>query len=100
MRDPKRLALWVHKMHVKDWSPTKNDKLCSRHFDQNLFYTIGTTTCLLDDAVPTIFEELPKYIQEMPRTKQVSQSYFIPQQFLISVAYTFWFSIVKVLCDN
>lgn len=50
-------------MYIKDWMPTQNDRLCSKHFEKKLFYHIGDKTCLLDDAVPTIFLELPKYIQ-------------------------------------
>ncbi|XP_072401245.1 DNA transposase THAP9 [Diabrotica undecimpunctata] len=61
--EPKR-SLWIENMKIKNFIPTKNHRICSKHFENNLFY--GTTTGkvkLLNQAVPTIFLELPKSVQ-------------------------------------
>lgn len=63
-------------MHVLNWTPTKNDRLCSKHFLPNLLYHIGERTCLVDDAVPTIFSELPKYMQKESQQIKVSYRFF------------------------
>ncbi|KAH1006915.1 hypothetical protein HUJ05_007602 [Dendroctonus ponderosae] len=57
-------------MHIADWEPTKNDRLCSKHFEQKSFYRISNRTCLLDEAIPTVFEELPSYLQEKLKPKR------------------------------
>lgn len=54
---------WVKQMHIADWTPTSSSRICSKHFEKELFYKIGNKTCLLDDAVPTVFEEIPRYLQ-------------------------------------
>ncbi|CAH2013055.1 unnamed protein product, partial [Acanthoscelides obtectus] len=56
LKDPTRNGIWLKNMHLADWFPTKNRLL-------KAFYKVGNRTSLLDDAVPTIFEELPKHLQ-------------------------------------
>lgn len=72
INDTNKLAVWVQKMHVVDWTPTTNDKLCSLHFDGSLFYKSGEKTCLLHGAIPTKFEELPIHATNKASNKKTS----------------------------
>lgn len=58
-------------MHRAEWIPTKNNRLCSKHFEKHFFYLSGVKTCLLNGAVPTIFPELPKHMQTVCQPKRV-----------------------------
>ncbi|CAB1441206.1 unnamed protein product, partial [Pleuronectes platessa] len=54
--DPDRLDLWVHNMKRQNWTPKKNSRLCSQHFERQ-HWSIDTRgwACLKNTAVPTIF---------------------------------------------
>ncbi|CAH1977946.1 unnamed protein product [Acanthoscelides obtectus] len=77
LKDPTKNGIWLKNMHLADWFPTKNSRICSKHFETHAFYKVGNRTSLLDDAVPTIFEELPKHLQTKvtkrphPRSRQL-----------------------------
>ncbi|KAJ8911258.1 hypothetical protein NQ315_015260 [Exocentrus adspersus] len=62
-RHVERRKSWIRNMRLADWEPTARSRLCSKHFERHLFFIRGTTTCLLKEAVPTLFPELPKYMQ-------------------------------------
>ncbi|CAG9840355.1 unnamed protein product [Diabrotica balteata] len=70
LKNPNKLHEWVKQMHVVDWMPTKHTRLCSKHFEKKWFYKTSTKMYLLDQAVPTIFEEISKYVQ----IKDIKQS--------------------------
>ncbi|CAH1995271.1 unnamed protein product [Acanthoscelides obtectus] len=69
LKDPTRNVIWLKNMHLADWFPTKNSRICSKHFEIHAFYKVGNRTSLLDDAVPTIFEELLKHLQTKTTSK-------------------------------
>ncbi|VEN41597.1 unnamed protein product [Callosobruchus maculatus] len=48
-------------MRIEGWKPTSNDRLCSKHFEQNFLHQTNQKVYLLKGAVPTIFDELPEY---------------------------------------
>ncbi|XP_049883521.1 THAP domain-containing protein 5-like [Pectinophora gossypiella] len=37
-----------------DWLPQKTSTICSRHFDEDVIYTLGKSRRVPDDAVPTL----------------------------------------------
>lgn len=77
LKDPQRSSRWIKQMHIADWTPTTNTRLCSKHFESHFFYKIGNKTCLVDDAVPTIFLELPKYLQPTEQPRRVCYIHFV-----------------------
>uniref|UniRef100_A0A6P7GUP9 Uncharacterized protein LOC114343110 isoform X2 n=1 Tax=Diabrotica virgifera virgifera TaxID=50390 RepID=A0A6P7GUP9_DIAVI len=61
--EPKR-SLWIDNMKIKNFTPTKNHRICSKHFENNYFYETTTgKSNLLNQAEPTIFNELPKSVR-------------------------------------
>ncbi|VEN60285.1 unnamed protein product, partial [Callosobruchus maculatus] len=58
-----RLDLWIKNMKIEGWEPSSNDRLCSKHFEQNFLHQINQKVYLLKEAVPTIFEGLPEYLR-------------------------------------
>ncbi|VEN47217.1 unnamed protein product, partial [Callosobruchus maculatus] len=50
-------------MRIEGWKPTSNDRLCSKHFEQNFLHQTNQKVYLLKGAVPTIFDELPEYLR-------------------------------------
>lgn len=78
-RHEQRRSVWINNMKILNWQPTANDRLCSKHFQENCFYKAGDKTRLLDDAVPTIFIDLPNYLQP----KKVNFIEYFLQHFII-----------------
>lgn len=64
-KDLERRKAWIDNMRIENWEPTTNERICSRHFEDKWFYKTDTQSKvrLLNQAVPTIFPELPKYLQ-------------------------------------
>ncbi|KAJ8955644.1 hypothetical protein NQ314_006870, partial [Rhamnusium bicolor] len=64
-KDLEKRKIWISNTKINDWEPSKNSRLCSKHFEACYFYQTDTQTRvrLLNGAVPTIFPELPKYLQ-------------------------------------
>lgn len=50
-------------MKIANWEPSENDRICSEHFEKHCFYKTERKVCLFNGAVPTIFPQLPKYLQ-------------------------------------
>lgn len=50
-------------MNIVDWIPSVHSRLCSKHFEEHCFYRVGQQKRLLDDAVPTVFDDFPKHLQ-------------------------------------
>lgn len=76
LKDPERNCVWLKNMKLDGFEPTKNHRLCSKHFEAHFFYKSGEKTSLLNQAVPTIFMELPKSVQPSKILKRVSNFYF------------------------
>ncbi|XP_046387215.1 uncharacterized protein LOC124156615 [Ischnura elegans] len=57
-RDPFILKKWCYALRRKDFVPTKNSKLCSKHFTPDSFNTSAWSSkpVLRPDAVPSIFD--------------------------------------------
>lgn len=68
--DPERKYLWIKEMKLANWSPSVNERICSKHFEKHFFYQGGAKTRLLNAAVPTIFQEFPKYMQQKKAIKR------------------------------
>ena len=66
-------------MQIHDWEPTTNDRLCSKHFDEKWFYKTDTESRvrLLNEAVPTVFPDMPQYIQPKKVFLYFLQTYVI-----------------------
>lgn len=64
-KDLEKRKLWVANIKIDNWEPTKNDRLCSKHFEEKWLYRSESNlrTRLLNKAIPSIFPELPKYLQ-------------------------------------
>nr|CAI5824571.1 unnamed protein product [Callosobruchus analis]CAI5863424.1 unnamed protein product [Callosobruchus analis] len=52
-------------MKIENWEPTKNDRLCSKHFEKKWLYRSDShfRTRLLNEAIPSIFCDFPIYSQ-------------------------------------
>ncbi|XP_030767347.1 THAP domain-containing protein 1 A-like [Sitophilus oryzae] len=73
-KDPERRKRWVLEMRLAHWTPTNNDRVCSKHFEERWFYKCDTKRRLLDLAVPTIFPEFPKYLQKKKTPERSSMT--------------------------
>jgi hypothetical protein len=68
-RFPKDTALkqrWAEKIKRKNWKPTSNSVLCSRHFDTSCYQVppgVGRKVRLFPDALPTNFPEFPEHMK-------------------------------------
>ncbi|KAJ8911259.1 hypothetical protein NQ315_015261 [Exocentrus adspersus] len=67
---------WIKNMRLADWKPTIHCRLCSKHFEKQFFFKSGKRICLRKDAVPTLFPELPKYMQpeKLLKRKRVQET--------------------------
>jgi len=92
LHDAQLLQTWLTRLARKDFTPTKHSKLCSRHFTSEDFVTKSSdlnnrrkkhreTTKLLrrrlkNDAVPSVFNNLPSYYtyKSVPRRSGQSSS--------------------------
>ncbi|XP_074030456.1 uncharacterized protein isoform X12 [Leptinotarsa decemlineata] len=68
--NPVKKNLWVQAVKLENWTPSPNDRLCSKHFEKRFFYQTDFKRCLLHSAVPTIFPELPNYMQPKKTVKR------------------------------
>ncbi|XP_074032118.1 THAP domain-containing protein 2-like [Leptinotarsa decemlineata] len=69
-RNEDRRAIWVANMKISNWSPSKNDRICSKHFETCYFYRTEEKTKLLNEAVPTIFPERPSSLQSIQKNRK------------------------------
>lgn len=59
-------------MHtVENWKPSKNDRLCSKHFEPKYFYNVNDRIRLLQKTVPTIFERGPEFVKVNIKTERL-----------------------------
>ncbi|CAG9859372.1 unnamed protein product [Phyllotreta striolata] len=65
--------VWINNMNMKNWVPTANSRLCSKHFVKDSIYTVGSKTCLRNDAVPTIFEKMQPNVELKMETTENSE---------------------------
>ncbi|KAK4873143.1 hypothetical protein RN001_015172 [Aquatica leii] len=70
--DPTKRHVWIFNINRKDWVPSKNDRLCSRHFEQRYIYQTNEKMRLLNNAVPTLFLPSTKQSQSKESIKQYS----------------------------
>ncbi|KAK4873142.1 hypothetical protein RN001_015171 [Aquatica leii] len=61
--DPAKRHVWIFNTNRNDWVPTKNDRLCSRHFEKRYMYKTNEKVRLLNNAVPTLFLPSPEQAQ-------------------------------------
>ncbi|KAG5279745.1 hypothetical protein AALO_G00081140 [Alosa alosa] len=64
--NPKLLKLWIAKLKWKDWTPSPNTMICSKHFEAKDVDVTGFRPRLRPGAVPTIFD-FPESIAIKPR---------------------------------
>lgn len=56
-------------MNMLNFMPRKTQRICSKHFEEIWFYhTPMGKVKLLNQAVPTIFKGMPKYVQVKTET--------------------------------
>ncbi len=77
-KDPGILQMWLRAIPRDQWEPSQNSRVCSRHFNDSDYVQASTDTNtsrkrknpdgdlvlrrLKDDAVPSIFPNLPSYL--------------------------------------
>ena len=87
-KDEQRRQQWMRAIHRKDFTPTENTIVCSKHFEKRFIITEDSMTradgtvvtakrgrpSLHKDACPTIFENQPKYMsKEIPAPRTTPQ---------------------------
>ncbi|XP_050498087.1 uncharacterized protein LOC114332213 isoform X2 [Diabrotica virgifera virgifera] len=78
-KEEAKRSLWIENMKNKNFTPTKNYRICSKHFEDIFFYETTTgKTKLLDQAVPTLFIELPKSVQPKGELRKMPAKCSIP----------------------
>ncbi|KAH7941896.1 hypothetical protein HPB49_018363 [Dermacentor silvarum] len=74
--DPELRAKWLKVISRDDWTPNTTScysTVCSRHFGSSDFKEGCTIRKLKKDAVPSIFEEYPAYLQA-PKNREISDA--------------------------
>ncbi|XP_063220745.1 zinc finger protein 37-like [Bacillus rossius redtenbacheri] len=56
---PKLVARWVRAIQKPAWEPTKNSRICMRHFEDHCFWTYNGKRALTPSAIPTKFDPSP-----------------------------------------
>ena len=87
-KDEQRRQQWLRAIHRKEFTPTGNTTVCSKHFEQCFIITEDSIThadesvvkakrgwpTLHKDACPTIFKNQPKYMsKEVPSPRTIPQ---------------------------
>ncbi|XP_031428374.1 uncharacterized protein zgc:163143 [Clupea harengus] len=74
--NPKLLKLWIAKLKWKDWTPSLNTLICSKHFEEKYLNRTGWRPRLRPGAVPTIFDfpesTGPRKANINPRSKRAT----------------------------
>lgn len=83
-KDPVTTQTWLRAIHRDDYSVSKNSRVCIKHFDERYIIREESVTRpdgsiltvkrdrlkLRDDAVPTVFENLPTYLTKTLPTER------------------------------
>ncbi|KAG8253060.1 hypothetical protein J6590_042870 [Homalodisca vitripennis] len=84
-KDPETFRTWLRAIHRDSYEVTSNSRVCIKHFDERYIIKEDTVTRpdgtiltvkrdrlkLRNDAVPTIFENLPNYIgKDLPAERK------------------------------
>ncbi|CAG9770186.1 unnamed protein product [Ceutorhynchus assimilis] len=71
-KDVEKCKTWLDNMKLDKWEPTKFSRICSKHFEERYLYQSESESRirLLNEAIPTIFPELPKHLQPKQTVKR------------------------------
>ena len=66
-KNPERLRKWIQAIRRKDWVPTKNSYICSKHFTESSFVVRPGKQGrrLYEHAIPSVFPSFPEHLQKM-----------------------------------
>ncbi|XP_045506766.1 THAP domain-containing protein 1-like [Colias croceus] len=70
--------VWAKAIHRANWKPSKHSRLCSKHFESDCYLDGKKRKVLCRDAVPTIFENYPTYLQK--ESKKIARNTIIDSQ--------------------
>ncbi|KAM9813106.1 THAP domain-containing protein 5-like [Syngnathus typhle] len=60
LQDPERLQLWLRNIGRDNWTPSRHQYICHKHFESSCFKVRWGTRYLENNAVPTIFRRVEK----------------------------------------
>ena len=65
---------WITAVRRKNWSPSKTSCLCSEHFERSCFIEEKTNHRLHINAVPSVFPQFPKHLQNLTSRESLLRS--------------------------
>lgn len=74
LHDPERLDLWLRNIGRKNWSPSRHQYICHRHFAPSDFKVCSGVHHLKNTAVPTLFQKA-KVVGENERSQWHQANY-------------------------
>ncbi|XP_045765228.1 THAP domain-containing protein 2-like [Maniola jurtina] len=65
---------WLRAIRRENWEPKIHARLCSKHFEPSCYVSGLKIKRLKSDAVPTIFEDYPKYYQPVVKKRKLNRA--------------------------
>lgn len=61
MENKTLLQEWINKLKLSNWQPSKTDRICSDHFENNCIRKVNNKYELVNRAIPSIKSDVRLY---------------------------------------